>query len=386
MNSYQKNIKFLAWFNFFSDLVFFAPVVILYFQKVTGSYTLAMSVFSIATVSAAVFEVPTGLVSDSVGRKKTMIMGAFCSTLCLIFYALGFSFWLLVIGAIFQGLSKALHSGNSDALLHDTLDQLGRKGKYHVYLGRVSASFQIAMAVAAVIGALLASRSYALAMWLSVLPQLVCLILSFLIIDPKNISGQGSNIFSHLGKAIIYFRQNRRLRFLAFASALRASLWDAAFFLRSAFFRLLWPIWAIGFAGLLGHLAGALSYRLSSRAIDRFGFKKVLNFEIVFDSLLNFFALSLPTVLSPLLISGTYLTFGLGSVAANAALQAEFSQEERATLGSLTSLITSLLFGLISFLSGCLADSFGPAWALIAIAFFFLTPLCLYRLAFASEK
>jgi len=66
----KKNIKLLGWFNFFTDFVFFAPVAIIYFQKVTGSFALGMSIFSVAYVSSAIFEVPTGVVSDLLGRKK----------------------------------------------------------------------------------------------------------------------------------------------------------------------------------------------------------------------------------------------------------------------------------------------------------------------------
>ncbi len=79
----EKNIKLLSWLNFCTDFVFFAPVAILYFAHVTGSYALGMSIFSLAYVSSAIFEVPTGIISDLVGRKKTTILGAASSVLCV---------------------------------------------------------------------------------------------------------------------------------------------------------------------------------------------------------------------------------------------------------------------------------------------------------------
>lgn len=63
-----KNIKFLTWFNFFTDFKLYSPVAILYFAQVTGSFALGMSIFSIAYVSAAFFEIPTGIYSDLIGR------------------------------------------------------------------------------------------------------------------------------------------------------------------------------------------------------------------------------------------------------------------------------------------------------------------------------
>src|SRR3989344_4474856 len=92
----NRNIKLLTWFNFFTDFKLYAPIAILYFAQVTGSFALGMSIFSIAYVSAALFEIPTGIYSDFIGRRKTVILGAVSTILFSIFYAIGQSFWFLV--------------------------------------------------------------------------------------------------------------------------------------------------------------------------------------------------------------------------------------------------------------------------------------------------
>jgi len=55
----HRNIKVLTWFNFFTDFKLYAPIAILYFAQVSGSFALGMSIFAISTVSAAIFEIPT---------------------------------------------------------------------------------------------------------------------------------------------------------------------------------------------------------------------------------------------------------------------------------------------------------------------------------------
>ena len=57
----HKNIKILTWFNFFTDFLLYAPVAIIYFERITGSYALGMSIFSIIMIGSALFEVPTGI-------------------------------------------------------------------------------------------------------------------------------------------------------------------------------------------------------------------------------------------------------------------------------------------------------------------------------------
>jgi hypothetical protein len=59
------NIRLLAWFNFCLDFRLYAPVAILYFSDVAGSFTLGMSVFSAIMLSGALLEVPTGVFSGA---------------------------------------------------------------------------------------------------------------------------------------------------------------------------------------------------------------------------------------------------------------------------------------------------------------------------------
>ena len=130
----QKNIKLLAVFNFFADLKFHSAVLILYFAKATGSFTLGMSLFSVVMVSSALFEVPTGIYSDLIGRKKTIMFGALTATASAVLYAMGSSYWILFFGAIFEGLSRAWYSGNNDALLHDSLKETNNQHMFDEYL------------------------------------------------------------------------------------------------------------------------------------------------------------------------------------------------------------------------------------------------------------
>lgn len=381
----QRNIRLLSWFNFFTDFVFFAPIAIIYFSKVAGSMALGMSIFSIAYISSAIFEVPTGIISDLIGRKKTIIMGTVSSVICVTLYAIGGSYWLLFWGGLFQGLSRAFYSGNNDALLHDTLKETGRENEYHAFLGRTSSMFQIALALASLLGGFLAFRSFSLVMWASVIPQICALLISLQIIEPPIHTKSNSNIFSHLKESLEQFKQNYKLRLLTIATAFRFSLGESAYFFRSAFINTLWPLWAVGISYTLSNLSGALSFYFSGKVIDKYGPKRILNFEIVSNRVVNFIALLFPTMASPILMSSTSITYGIGSVATNSLLQKEFSQKQRATMSSLNSLIGSIVFGVFSVLLGWQADLFGPATTLITANVLLLIPLFFYRKIFTKN-
>ncbi|MDP1721826.1 MAG: MFS transporter [Candidatus Gottesmanbacteria bacterium] len=381
-----KNIKLLSWLNFCTDFVFFAPVAILYFAHVTGSYALGMSIFSIAYVSSAMFEVPTGIISDLVGRKKTTILGALSAVACVLLYAIGGSYWVLATGSLFQGLSRAFYSGNNDALLHDTLREIGKENEYHTYLGKTGSMFQLALAIAAVIGGILAARSYALVIWASVIPQIGAFIIALLLVEPKRISSESTNVLHHLSVSMKYFVQNRKLRMLSIASALRFGLGESGYLLRSAFVITLWPLWAIGIASFLGNIGAAISYYFAGKVITKYTPYKVLNFEILSNRIINFVALLFPTVLSPALMSIPSLLFGVGSVALGSLFQREFTQSQRATMGSLNALLGHGVFGICSIAVGLIADRFDARVALIVINILLLTPLFFYRKIFLHER
>src|SRR4051812_3867990 len=123
-SSAARNVKRLSWFNFCSDFRLYSPIAILYFSEMGGSFARGSAVFAIVMVASAAFEVPTGIWSDRVGRRRTLLAGALASFVSVTLYALAASvrgsFVVLVFGALLEGLSRSLFSGNNDALLYES--------------------------------------------------------------------------------------------------------------------------------------------------------------------------------------------------------------------------------------------------------------------------
>lgn len=361
----HSNIHLLAVHNFFTDFVLFAPVAILYFQKVTGSYALGMSIFSIAYVSSALFEIPTGVISDYIGRKKTLILGSLFSVLCVVFYAIGSSYLILIIGALLQGISIALYSGNNDALLHESLTENNQQEDYHVYLGETSALFQVGLASAAILGSVIAHWSFTWVMWSSVVPQLGALFTSFFIQEPSNAPRASTNVYIHLNDAFSAYLDNAKLRTLSLASVFRFALGDTAYYFRNAFVAMFWPVWAIGVVGLIGHAGAAVSYYFSGKIINKFKPINVLIFETIINRIISFTAILTQTIYSPLMVATTSWMFGVGSVAVNSLMQKEFTARQRATMSSINAFAGSIAFGIFSVTIGAIADHLGIINAMI---------------------
>ncbi len=154
-HSLSQNIRLISQFNLFLGLRFHVAIAAVYFAHVTGSLTQASIVLASIFVFAALFEVRTGIVSDRLGRRRTAVAGAAASVISIALYAVGLNVFVLLLGAMFEGLRRSLVSGNNEALLFESLQHKGGSGTYAMHFGKTESYAEIALAFGAPIGSLL---------------------------------------------------------------------------------------------------------------------------------------------------------------------------------------------------------------------------------------
>jgi MFS family permease len=380
------NIEVLKWLNFFSGFRLFSGIAILYFTHVTGSFALGMSIFSVATISSALSELPTGIFSDRIGRRKTVIYGTIFSVLSLVLYAVGISYWFLFIGAVMEGVSTAFFSGNNDALLYDTLAVQKKEHEYSEHLGKINSTEQSALAIAGVLGGFIAIFSFQLIMWISVIPQIICLVLVFRLHEVKEVKKESTNIYFHLKEAFLNFVRNRNLRLLSIASMLGYAVGEASFQFQAAFYNTLWPIWAIGIAKTFSFIGGSASFYISGKFIKKYTALRLLLASNIYNRIIGIVSVVFPSFISPILMTSTSLLYGISSVSKNTLMQKEFKHEQRATMGSLNSFGGSILFGIFALLLGFAADQLSPAKALLYSQFLLFPVMGIYFFLFKKDK
>ena len=90
----ERNIKLLKWDNFFCGLYALSMVLVIYFESITKSYAQAMLIYSISSIVKVAMEIPTGIFSDKIGRKKTIILSS--SWLLAVIIMIGISLYLRI--------------------------------------------------------------------------------------------------------------------------------------------------------------------------------------------------------------------------------------------------------------------------------------------------
>ena len=87
---------------------------------------------------------------------------------------------------------------------------------------------QRALGISAVLGGI-ADSVITRTFGISILPQLICLILSLKLIEPKVHTRESGNIYSHLNLALKEFFANKKLRLLTLASSTTYALTESSF-------------------------------------------------------------------------------------------------------------------------------------------------------------
>lgn len=154
----ERTLALYPWTQGFRELIFWQPVWFLYFE---GALTaeraiLLMAIYDVVVVA---LEVPSGYLSDLIGRRVTLVLGSAAGAMGCAFLFLGGPFAVFLVGQSLQGLSKALQSGTDSALLYDTLAALGREDEVASQETRAFRFRFAALGVSAVSGGLLAQVS-----------------------------------------------------------------------------------------------------------------------------------------------------------------------------------------------------------------------------------
>lgn len=144
------------------------PIYALYMQG-SGLTPLQLStLFAIWSLSALVFEVPSGAIADRLDRRKVLLASR-------IVQALAFAVWWwqptfpgFAAGFLLWGLAGSLWSGTAEAWLYECLHERGAAAAFQRIYGTASACATVGIGVALLVGGALATVHMALPFALSI--------------------------------------------------------------------------------------------------------------------------------------------------------------------------------------------------------------------------
>lgn len=115
------------------------------------------------TAGMVVFEVPTGIVADTVGRRASYLLGTLTLTASTLFYVLLWQleapFWSWAVASLLLGLGFTFFSGAVEAWLVDALTATGFTGELEAVFGRGQVVTGVGMLTGSVAGGFIAQQA-----------------------------------------------------------------------------------------------------------------------------------------------------------------------------------------------------------------------------------
>ncbi len=166
-----------AAYGFLKNLRFFEPFLLLYFRETFTFFRIGL-LYAVREVSTNLLEVPTGVLADRIGRRRTMVLSMVAYLLSFGVFFVTRSFLLYMVAMVLFGVGEALRSGTHKALILSYLKEKGWEDRKVAYYGATRSWSQRGSALNALLAGILviSTREYRWVFAASMVPYVLNLI------------------------------------------------------------------------------------------------------------------------------------------------------------------------------------------------------------------
>jgi MFS family permease len=162
----KKNIPLLYGFSFFDQFMIVIALWVPYLTTQGISMRQFMELQAVFAIVILSGEVPSGLLSDLWGRKKTLLLGSTLKAVSFSFLPLWSSYEGFLFYHLTMGIALSMISGGDVALLYDSyLAAGGENSRPTAILGNARLAAQTGTAVSALLGGAAVTLSYGHLLW-----------------------------------------------------------------------------------------------------------------------------------------------------------------------------------------------------------------------------
>ncbi len=151
-----KNTNIAAYYflTVFLNGWFVLPNWVFYFSQFISIPQIGV-IDGISKLVGIFLEVPSGAISDLLGKKRTLIAGNLAISICCILLINADNYVGLLVGNIFMFIGFAFLSGSKEAFLYDSLKDIHQEQQYDEVLGKVNSLATVTTVVSIGLGGFL---------------------------------------------------------------------------------------------------------------------------------------------------------------------------------------------------------------------------------------
>lgn len=183
-DSLRRNIPRQYFFTFLTEFSLSQGIWMLYLAA-KGLNLLQIGLMeTVFHATSLLMEVPTGMMADLYGRKFSRSLSRVAALVSTVLILVSKDFYLLALGFVFSALSYNLESGAGEALVYDSLKELGEEDRFVTVLGRTEVILQVVGVVSLLIGGYIATLDFDLVYKITILIGILALGSSLLFREP----------------------------------------------------------------------------------------------------------------------------------------------------------------------------------------------------------
>jgi MFS family permease len=181
----NRNIKLLYGFSFFDPFMIVIPVWVPYLATQGITMRQFMELQAVFAIVILCGEVPTGLLSDLWGRKKTLLLGSTLKAISFSLLPLWSSYEGFLLYHLTMGIALSMISGGDVALLYDShLAAGGERSRGVTVFGNMTLAGQTGAAVSGLLGGAVVTLSYGHLLWANAILSWIPVLLVLSVTEP----------------------------------------------------------------------------------------------------------------------------------------------------------------------------------------------------------
>ncbi|OPJ65756.1 MFS transporter [Clostridium chromiireducens] len=360
----KRNISISYLYNFLFQLNITSAIWVLYLSFKGMSLIEIGFLESIYHITGVLFELPTGAIADVYGKKFSIITGRIVSVISGILIITSNSFWGFGLSFILSAASMNLNSGAGEALIYDSLKELGEEERYKKIWGNLAFIMSIGQGIAVLLGGILSDIKFLYAYILGMIIHTVALIVACKFNEPTVRKKQEEKKQENL---ILYqvlisakvLKTRKVVLYLILFSALVGSLQTTVFFYSQQYFsNMSYSKTAIAIICAASSFIEAISSKYAYKLENLLKLKGTL----ISVSLINIFSLiglALAKELAVVFFMSASITGGLAYTIFSDYINSRIPSEYRATILSFDSFCFSMFMISVFPVFGLLAEKIG---------------------------
>lgn len=365
--------------SFLKNQIYFVPVIVLFFQDLGLNYSQIFWIFTIGAAFSFLIEIPTGVIADLYGNRRSIILSKFLIFVSFIAFAFSFNFLTLLIANLLYELGKSFRSGTETAYVYNYLAENKEAPSYTVVKANQKFYARLSESLGALLGGFLAYYlGFTWVFFIAALPAFINFIqtLSWEKLKEADQGAEKSwqNSYLFIVSAFKALKENK----IAQRIIVNISLFSASFVALDKFVQpymknvgLDLQYFGVVYAVFL--IIIAFLVKKAVKLEERWGAARIMNYSglLAFIPLL-ILASGLQSIWAVALFFFVLMIANFRSPVANTLFHEQVASNQRATMGSILALFTSLNQLWILPIIGYLADWRSMSFSILILAFLIL--------------